>query len=201
MLEEATPLTAKSNRPQLVWLGLSKTTKLVSMCPPHPASLSAEKLLAACDTRRLRRSGPGGQHRNKVETAVVLTHRPTGISAQASERRSQSANQRRALFRLRIELALHVRRPLDSTEQGHPSGRWQTRIRGGRISVNTGHEDFPALVAEALDILDAAEFDFSAAAHQLQVTSSQLGKFLKLEPAVWQLVSAERQKRGLRPLK
>jgi hypothetical protein len=171
------------------------------MCPPHPASLSAEKLLAACDTRRLRRSGPGGQHRNKVETAVVLTHRPTGISAQASERRSQSANQRRALFRLRIELALHVRRPLDSTEQGHPSGRWQTRIRGRRISVNTGHEDFPALVAEALDILDAAEFDFSAAAHQLQVTSSQLGKFLKLEPAVWQLVSAERQKRGLRPLK
>jgi hypothetical protein len=100
-----------------------------------------------------------------------------------------------------MELALHVRRPLDATEQGHPSGWWQTRVRGGRISVNPGHEDFPALVAESLDILDAAEFDFSAAAQQLQVTSSQLAKFLKLEPVVWQLVSAERQKRGLRPLK
>ena len=201
MLDETTQLTTNINRLQPVWLGLSKTAKLVSMCPPHPAALAPEKLLAACDTRRLRRSGPGGQHRNKVETAVVLTHRPTGISAQASERRSQSANQRRALFRLRIELALHVRRPVDAAEHRHSSGRWQARIRGGRISVNTGHEDFPALVAEALDILDAAEFDFSAVARQLQVTSSQLGKFLKLEPVVWQLVSAERQKRGLRPLK
>ena len=171
------------------------------MCPPHPAALAPEKLLAACDTRRLRRSGPGGQHRNKVETAVVLTHRPTGISAQASERRSQSENQRRALFRLRIELALHVRRPPDATEQGQPSQRWQTRINGGKISVNKGHEDFPALVAEALDVLEAREFDFSAAARQLHLTSSQLSKFLKLASAVWQLVSAERKKRGLRPLK
>ena len=195
------PVMAKNNRPKPVWLGLSKTAKLVDMCPSHPASLAPEKLLAACDTRRLRRSGPGGQHRNKVETAVVLTHRPTGISAQASERRSQSANQRQALFRLRIELALHVRHPLDAIGQGHPSGRWMTRVRGGRISVSPGHEDFPALVAEVLDTLDAVEFDFAAAACQLQVTSSQLGKFLKLEPTVWQRVTAERQKRGLRPLK
>lgn len=171
------------------------------MSPPHPAALPPVELLTACDTRRLRRGGPGGQHRNKVETAVVLTHRPTGISAQASERRSQSANQRRALQRLRIELALQVRCSLDATKQVRPSQRWKSRIDGGRISVNPDHEDFPALVAEALDILDVAEFDLSTAARQLQVTSSQLGKFLKLESTVWQRVSAERNKRGLRPLK
>jgi hypothetical protein len=167
----------------------------------HPASLSPEELLAACDTRRLRRSGPGGQHRNKVETAVVLTHRSTGISAQASERRSQSANQRQALFRLRMELARQVRSPLGVPGQGAPSRRWLARVREGQISVNTGHEDFPALVAEALDVLHAAEFDNSATAQKLEVTTSQLGKFLKRDPAVWQWVRDERQKRGLRPLK
>ena len=52
----------------------------------HPAALDPERLLAACDATRTRRSGPGGQNRNKVETAVILRHRPTGIQAEANER-------------------------------------------------------------------------------------------------------------------
>ena len=58
-------------------------------------------MIAECNVRRLRRSGPGGQHRNKVETAVSLHHLPTGVSAEASERRSQAQNHAMALFRLR----------------------------------------------------------------------------------------------------
>ena len=45
----------------------------------HPATASPEQLIAECDIRRLRRSGPGGQHRNKVETAISLHHLPTGV--------------------------------------------------------------------------------------------------------------------------
>ena len=58
----------------------------------HPAATRAEQLLAECEVRRLRRSGPGGQHRNKVETAVALRHLPTGVQAEANERRSQAQN-------------------------------------------------------------------------------------------------------------
>ena len=56
--------------------------------PLHPAAMQPDALSAQCEFRATRRSGPGGQNRNKVETAVILTHRPTGIRAEASERRT-----------------------------------------------------------------------------------------------------------------
>lgn len=78
-----------------------------------------EKLLGDCDVEYLRASGPGGQHRNKVESGVRLTHLPTGVVANATERRSQSQNREVALERLREKLAalLKPRRPRRPTRK------------------------------------------------------------------------------------
>lgn len=166
----------------------------------HPATLNGADLLAQCQFRRTRRSGPGGQHRNKVETAVVVTHQPTGVAAEANERRSQHQNHRVAVFRLRVNLALQVRRPRLASAQ--PSRCWQGRRRGGgRIAVNPDHDDFPTLLAEVLDTLAAYETDVSAAAESLRVTPSQLIKFLKLEPRALAQVNRVREQSGLHPLR
>ena len=62
---------------------------------------------------------------------MILTHGPTGFSAQASERRSQAENRAVALKRLRLELALSIRRPIElSAERPYaPSPLWLTRCR------------------------------------------------------------------------
>lgn len=165
---------------------------------PHPAALEPDRLLADCETRRLRRSGPGGQNRNKVETAVVLTHRPTGLIAEANERRSQAENLRVALGRLRRTLAVEVRQPLDPAES--PSPLWRARCRGGRVAVNPEHDDFPALLAEALDVLAAHHFEPRSAADRLGCTPSQLIKLVKDEPRALRTLNDRRTALGLRPL-
>jgi RF-1 domain len=173
---------------------------LIAMNGPHPASLPVERLLAECDVCRTRRGGPGGQHRNKVETAVVLTHRPTGIRAEASERRSQAENQWQALRRLRVRLAIEIRRSTGASRAAEPSPLWQSRSAAGRLAINPAHADFPALLAEALDVVADADFDVSAAADWLGVSGSQLVRLLKHEPLAWVRVNDGRRDRGLRPL-
>jgi protein subunit release factor B len=73
--------------------------------------LSDEALLAQCEVQAHRASGPGGQHRNKAETAVRLVHPPSGVSAEGKDERSRSQNLRIALARLREKLARRAYRP------------------------------------------------------------------------------------------
>jgi hypothetical protein len=165
----------------------------------HPAACTPEQLWAECRVRRLRRSGPGGQHRNKVETAISLHHLPTGVCAEASERRSQTLNRSAALFRLRMSLALEVRRPRGPDDT--PSPLWQSRSGGGLLKVSASHDDFPALLAEALDVLAACDAEPKPAAAALGCTPSQLVRFLKLDPRALALFNRWRSERRLHNLR
>jgi protein subunit release factor B len=68
-----------------------------------------EQLLAKCRIETFRAGGPGGQHQNKTESGVRLTHLPSGISVSARDSKSQHRNRRIALARLRQELEERAR--------------------------------------------------------------------------------------------
>lgn len=161
----------------------------------HPATIPAELLLRDCDVRHERRRGPGGQHRNKTESAVVIRHRPSGIEGQAAERRSQFDNHRNAVKRLRLNLALAIR--TESLANSAPTELWKSRCKDGRIGVNPDHDDFPPMIAEAMDVLSSRNVHVPGSAEQLGCTPSQLVKLLKKEPRAFLWLNAERRKHQL----
>ena len=172
----------------------------------HPAALPPEALAKDLRFEATRSTGPGGQHRNRVATAVRLCHLPSGISAMATERRSQLENKKEALFRLRLKLALAIRTTHQDADfvapaAYSPSEAWRQRLRGSRISVNPRHEDFPALLAEVLDRLHLDRDDLERTATAFQISKSQLIKFLSSEPHALHALNERRKERGQRPLR
>ena len=167
--------------------------------PIHPAALPVEELLKDCHIDKGRSSGPGGQHRNKVSTHVTITHEGTGLTGQAGERRSAEMNKKVALRRLRLELATHER-------VGVPAGDirsalWRSRVQKKRIRCSDKHEDFPAMLAEAMDVIGACGWEPGKAAVRLECTPSQLLKLVAKHHQAWEVLNRERESRGLHPLK
>ena len=95
----------------------------------------------AADVRveALRASGPGGQHVNRTESAIRVTHLPTGLTAIAQEERSQHLNRRLALARLAERLAEQA----ETRTREALTSRWRqhTRlIRGNPVRVYRGKD-------------------------------------------------------------
>lgn len=90
----------------------------------------------------LRAGGPGGQHVNRTDSAVRLTHRPSGLQVLAREERSQHQNRRLAEQRLAARLAALARTDRSDTD----AERWRCHdrlIRGNarRVFVGPGFDE------------------------------------------------------------
>ncbi|KAI3936907.1 hypothetical protein MKW92_024144 [Papaver armeniacum] len=143
--------------------------------------LSDEQLMNQCEMDTFKSSGPGGQHRNKRESAVRLKHLPTGIIAQAAEDGSQHKNRASALSRLRTLLALKVRNTLDLDAYKPPPELLQilpkkSSIRGSDTGPQIGHNNpkFASGMRALLDVIYAVDGSVADAAKLLGFGCSTL---------------------------
>jgi hypothetical protein len=149
---------------------------------------SDPELLAACRVDVFRGSGRGGQKRNRTESAVRVTHLPSGITATSDETRSQHTNKRLALRRLREEIALQCRS--DTPDTGRAAQRPARKS-----------PDYPLWLAAMVDLLAHVQFRVADAAAQLDTSTGRLVRELARDPALWQTVNRERTRLGLSVLR
>jgi hypothetical protein len=155
------------------------------------------ELLRQCRQSRFQGSGPGGQKRNRVYSAVRVTHEPSGLAAEGGERREAARNLHDALHRLRLALALSP--PLEPEAVPAPG---ETRGRASfRADCNPAHEDFPRCLLMALHALAFHRGRVAEAATALGCTGSALTRFLRVEKSAWFRAREIRERWGLPPLK
>lgn len=164
---------------------------------------SDDALIAQCEVDRYRASGPGGQHRNKTESAVRLRHRATGVTAIGEDSRSQAENKQHAVRRLRAAIALELREPVE-LDGFAASPRLAALAAGGTAPLGAKTRQTPeywAAIAELLDLLVAGGLEIAATAQRLGVTTGALSKLLLHDDAVARVVNDLRRARGMRPLR
>jgi hypothetical protein len=164
---------------------------------------SDDALIAQCEVDRYRASGPGGQHRNKTESAVRLRHKLTGASAIGEDSRSQSENKLHAVRRLRATIALDVREPV-RLDGFVPSARLAAFVKAGTAPLGAKTKltgEYWAAIAELLDLLVSGELEIGTTAQRLGITTGALSKLLLHDEQVARAVNDLRRSRGMRPLR
>ncbi|KAL4303410.1 hypothetical protein GQ457_10G015530 [Hibiscus cannabinus] len=171
-------------------------------------TLKDEELMRQCEMTSFKASGPGGQHRNKRESAVRLKHLPTGIVAQAVEDRSQHMNRASALARLRTLIALKVRNPVSLDSYSPPSELLQILPRSSTLrtsdsgpQIGPNNPKFALGMQALLDLIFAVEGSVSDAAKLLGMSTGALSRLILSDDSLWKAVNELRASKGMKPLK
>ena len=165
--------------------------------------VSDDALIAQCEVDRYRASGPGGQHRNKTESAVRLRHKLSGVSAIGEDSRSQAENKMHAVRRLRSAIALEIREPI-GLENFTASPRLASMVAAGTAPLGaktrlTG--TYWAAMAELIDLLVAGQLEIGTTAQRLGITTGALSKLLLHDEQVGRVVNDLRRAKGMRALR
>jgi RF-1 domain len=170
---------------------------IVAATNAMPWELPDEKLAAQCRFEAFVGSGPGGQKRHKTNAAVRYTHVPSGISAVATDSRSQRENKIHALRELRHKLALAMRREIDPLTYTPPA--WFAQYPS--LHMNPKNPLYAEAVAQVLDVLLAVQWEIPRAAAMLEISGGALMRFLHADAALWEQVNRVRGELGMRGLR
>jgi len=77
--------------------------------------------------------GPGGQHRNRTATAVILKHIPSGISVRSETAKSQKSNREAAMAILTAKLLAHKESEYNSNRSSTRKQQVGSGMRGDKI--------------------------------------------------------------------
>lgn len=157
--------------------------------------LADEDLLKLCNQESYSGSGPGGQHRNRHKTAQRLTLKQTQISGESCEAREGGLNKKKALFKLRLNLAIYLAQQEELIEI-------PTRITKRKVTkISLENSDYPMFLSWLWQNLLKTDGHVPTVAKMIEWSTSSLMKQIFKDTHLWQELNHLREKAGLNRFK